>query len=109
MPEPEIKSPEQIAVALRFEPEKDAAPLIVATGKGTIASEIIKIAQENNIPLFEDRGLAQLLSKLQLDTQIPSELYVLVAEVLAFVYRLDRMASKRKKLEEKMTVELKKK
>lgn len=86
------------AVALRYQPGKDAAPMIVATGKGSIAEEILKVAEENQIPLFEDQALSDLLSKLELDTEVPPELYVLVAEVLAFVYALDTMAAKRESI-----------
>jgi len=91
------------AVALNYDIEKpESAPIITALGKGKIADEIIKIAQDNNIPLYEDRALVNLLSKLELDTEVPPELYVLVAEVLAFVYRLDRMSSKREIIESKI-------
>lgn len=86
------------AVALRYQPGKDAAPTIIATGKGSIAEEILKVAEENQIPLFEDQALSDLLSKLELDTEIPPELYVLVAEVLAFVYALETMAAKRESI-----------
>lgn len=92
-------------VALSYEPEKDKAPLVLAVGKGTVAEEILKIAQENNIPLFEDRALVDLLSRLEIDAEIPPELYVLVAEVLAFVYKLDQMSAKRRQVEEKIKEE----
>ena len=61
-----------------------------------------RIAEENKIPLYEDPELAKLLSKIELDSEVPPELYVLVAEVLFFVYKLDRMAEKRERLLEKM-------
>lgn len=93
------------AIALRYDVEKDKAPLILATGRGPVADEIIRIAEENKIPLYENRELSELLSKLELDTEIPSELYVLVAEVLFFVYKLDRMAEKRERIFRKMMEE----
>ena len=99
-----VKNKQKLAVAVTYDtdnPEK--APLITASGKGTIADEIIKIAEENNVPLYEDHALVNLLSKLELDTEVPPELYVLVAEVLAFVYKLDRMAGKRESVQNKMT------
>lgn len=86
------------AVAMRYDIEKDKAPLILASGRGAVADEILRIAEENKIPLYENRDLATLLAKLEIDTEIPPQLYVLVAEVLFFVYKLDKMAEKREKL-----------
>jgi flagellar biosynthesis protein len=86
------------AVALRYDIDRDKAPLILASGRGPVADEILRIAEDNKIPLYEDPELAKLLSKLELDTEIPPELYTLVAEVLFFVYKLDRMAEKRERL-----------
>jgi flagellar biosynthesis protein len=86
------------AVAIRYDVDKDKAPLVLASGRGPIAEEILRLAEENKIPLYEDPELAKLLSKLELDTEIPPELYTLVAEVLFFVYKLDRMAEKRERL-----------
>lgn len=86
------------AVALRYDVEKDKAPLILASGRGAVADEILRIADENKIPLYENRDLANMLAKLEIDSEIPSQLYVLVAEVLFFVYKLDKMAEKREKL-----------
>ncbi|MEK7376975.1 MAG: EscU/YscU/HrcU family type III secretion system export apparatus switch protein [Candidatus Margulisiibacteriota bacterium] len=96
------------AIAIRYEMDKDRAPLIVASGKGVVADEILRIAQENRIPLHENPTLAQMLGKLQIDTPVPPELYVLVAQVLFFVYQLDRMAVKKEKLYKKMRKEIKK-
>ncbi|MFB9273642.1 EscU/YscU/HrcU family type III secretion system export apparatus switch protein [Cohnella cellulosilytica] len=80
------------AVALKYEPEKGSAPIVVAKGQGAIAEEIMKRAQENGVPLQEDSSLVEVLSKLDLNQEIPPELYKLVAEVLSFVYRSDRRA-----------------
>lgn len=77
------------AVALRFEPEEQDAPVVVAKGKGLVAREIIERAKEHDIPIQEDSSLVEVLSKLELNQQIPPELYQLVAEVLSFVYRAD--------------------
>ena len=109
-PEGEPKKEEKrSAVALRYDVDRDRAPLILASGRGPVADEILRIAEENKIPLYEDRELASLLSKLELDTEIPAELYVLVAEVLFFVYKLDRMAEKREKIYKRMIEEEKEK
>ncbi|MFH0887286.1 MAG: EscU/YscU/HrcU family type III secretion system export apparatus switch protein [bacterium] len=90
------------AIAVRYDVDQDRAPHIIATGKGSIAEEIVRVAEENGIPLYEDKPLAEMLTKLELDTEIPPDLYVLVAEVLFFVYKLDRMAEKREKIMKKM-------
>jgi flagellar biosynthesis protein len=86
------------AIALRYDVDRDKAPLVIASGRGPVADEILRIADENKIPLYEDPELAKLLSKLELDVEIPPEMYTLVAEVLFFVYKLDRMAEKREKV-----------
>jgi flagellar biosynthesis protein len=80
------------AVALKYEPEHGSAPTVIAKGQGVIADEIMRRAQENGIPLQEDSSLVEVLSKLDLNQEIPPELYTLVAEVLSFVYRSDRRA-----------------
>lgn len=84
---------EKIAVALAYNPG-DQAPTVLATGKGLIADKIIDGAKENDIPLYEDSKLAKTLSKLELGDTIPPELYNVVAEVLVFVDRMDKIKSK---------------
>jgi len=95
--QPENKERKTV-VALRYDIDHDKAPLILASGRGLVADEILRIAETNEIPLYEDPQLAKLLSKLELDMEIPPELYTLVAEVLFFVYKLDRMAEKREQV-----------
>lgn len=92
----------RLAAAIKYDVEKDNAPIIMAAGKGTLADEIIKIAEENNVPLYEDPALAKLLSSLDVETEIPPELYVLVAEVLSFVYKLERMKAKKTRIKTKL-------
>ena len=75
------------AVALKYETEKDSAPRVVAKGRDVIAEKIIETARAHNVPLYEDKNLVQVLEALDLDTEIPPELYRAVAEVLAFIYR----------------------
>lgn len=77
------------AVALKYEKEKDAAPRIVAKGRGFVAQKIIETARAHGVPLYEDKNLVQVLEALDLETEIPAELYRAVAEVLAFIYRLN--------------------
>jgi flagellar biosynthesis protein len=85
------------AIAVKYEPGKKKAPKIVATGRGKVAEQILQLAEDNRIPMFEDQALTDLLSKLDLDMEIPPELYTLVAEVLAFVYQLNSLAKKKRK------------
>lgn len=80
------------AVALKYEPGERAAPVMVAKGKGHLADLILERAMENGIPVQEDSSLVEVLSKLDIDQEIPPELYTLVAEILSFVYRSDRKA-----------------
>ncbi|WP_419873085.1 EscU/YscU/HrcU family type III secretion system export apparatus switch protein [Candidatus Pristimantibacillus sp. PTI5] len=80
------------AVALRYQPGERTAPVMVAKGKGHIADLILERAKENGIPVQEDSSLVEVLSKLDIDQEIPPELYTLVAEILSFVYRSDRKA-----------------
>jgi len=77
------------AAALKYEKEKDAAPRIVAKGRGFVAQKIIETARAHGVPLYEDKNLVQVLEALDLETEIPTELYRAVAEVLAFIYRLN--------------------
>jgi len=81
------KSPK--AVALKYNGKKDKAPRVVAKGRGAIAEKIIDIAKEHHVPLYEDKNLIQILEALDLETEVPPELYRAVAEVLAFIYRLN--------------------
>ena len=78
------------AVALKYDRTKDRAPRIMAKGRGEIAKKIIDIAQEYNITIYEDTNLIQVLEALDVETEIPPALYRAVAEVLAFVYRLNK-------------------
>jgi flagellar biosynthesis protein len=84
------------AVALRYQAGSMEAPTVIAKGKGYVAENILKTAMENRIPIQEDPSLVEVLGKLDIQQQIPPELYQVVAEILAFVYRLDKGgASKR--------------
>jgi flagellar biosynthesis protein len=95
------KKSDRTAIALSYDIDKDAAPLILAAGKGPMAEKILKIAEDNKIPLFEDKGLASILSRIEIETEVPPELFVLVAEILAFVFKLDQMAGKREYFKQK--------
>ncbi|MBT3602664.1 MAG: hypothetical protein HOE48_05360 [Candidatus Latescibacteria bacterium] len=81
----------RIAAALGYDPSKTDAPKLMAKGQGDIADKIIELAKEHNIPIREDRDLVAVLAKLDLDQEIPPELYHTIAELLAFVYRANKL------------------
>lgn len=83
------------AAALKYDPVGHDAPQLIASGQGLMAEEIIRVAKEHNVPLHEDAQLVEALSRLQLTDSIPHELYAVVAEVLAYVFRVDAEAAKR--------------
>ena len=89
----------QKAVALKYDIEKDNAPKITAKGKGETASNIIKIAKENNIPIKKDEDLIELLSQIDIDKEIPSSMYKAVAEIFSFIYDL---SNNKKNIDEKL-------
>lgn len=89
-PSPSIKK----AVALKYTPGESEAPIVVAKGSYCIADSILEKAKEHGVPVQEDAALVEVLSKLDLDEQIPAELYQLVAEVLTYIYQMDRLASR---------------
>lgn len=76
------------AVALSYE-AGDAAPKILATGKGYVAEKILETAKQEQIPVHQDKQLAETLSKLEIGDYIPQELYGVVAEILVFVDRVE--------------------
>ncbi|MBO7747930.1 EscU/YscU/HrcU family type III secretion system export apparatus switch protein [Paenibacillus sp. MWE-103] len=88
----ESYEPSKKAVALKYEPGDDAAPVVVAKGKGKLAEAILDKAAESGVPVQQDSSLVEVLSKLDVDQEIPPELYTLVAEILSFVYRSDQRA-----------------
>jgi len=74
------------AAALRYDADKENAPRVIAKGEGEIAKNIIKIAELNNLPIKKDADLVELLSKVEIDKEIPDALYKAVAEVFSFIY-----------------------
>ena len=75
--------------ALRYSPDNNVAPSIVALGKGEVAEKIIETAQKSDVPIYEDRDLAHTLNALHIGDEIPSELYEVVAQILVFVSKVD--------------------
>ena len=85
------KDRQKKAVALKYQQKLDHAPKVVAKGMGKTAERIIEIAREHNIYIQDDPDLIEVLSQLDLNEEIPPDLYVVVAELLAFVYSLNRI------------------
>jgi flagellar biosynthesis protein len=85
----ENKNPVKKAVALRYVPTLDRAPKVTAKGSGLLAQKIIELAREHGVPIQEDPVLIQILSQLDFYQEIPPSIYVVVAEILAFVYSVN--------------------
>ena len=85
------------AAALLYDKEKDAAPRIIASGRGQVAERIIETGRDAGVAVMEDAELGEVLEALPLGAQIPPELYQAVAEVLAFVYQAGQKYSQSRK------------
>ena len=81
------------AVALMYDPT-DAAPKVIASGQGAVAERILDKAKENDVPTYVDKGLADTLLKLDIGDYIPPELYGVVAEILVYVDKMDKLKKK---------------
>jgi flagellar biosynthesis protein len=77
------------AAALTYDPLLPDPPQVVAVGRGVTAEEIVRVAKEHGIPLYEEPGLVEALARIDVSDYIPRELYAVVAEVLAYVFRVD--------------------
>ena len=85
-----VKRP--IAVALQYQPERaEDAPRVTATGRGKLAERILKLAFANGVKVREDSDLAEVLAAVEVDSQIPLEAFMAVAEILAYVYKVNRI------------------
>ena len=91
------KKTDRSAVSLRYDNRVNKSPVVTAKGRGLIADKIIALAKENNVPIKEDPDLVHLLSKVDLNREIPASLYQVVAELLSFVYKLNGEYSSRVK------------
>ncbi len=78
------------AVALKYSSQEDETPEVIAKGEGKLAEEIISIAKKEGIQVHQDKEVVEFLSKLDIDEEIPPELYEMVAQLLCFVYKMDR-------------------
>lgn len=81
------KSRREQAVALRYRAQEDRAPKVVAKGAGLVAQRIKDLARQYGIPIRRDDDLVELLAQVEIDREIPPELYSAVAEVLSWIYR----------------------
>ena len=76
------------AVALGYNRQKDNAPKVLATGSGEVAKNIINLAKSHDIPIKEDADLIEVLSKVDLNEEVPPNLYKAVAEIFSFLYQM---------------------
>ena len=81
-----------VAVALKHEREGQAAPTVVASGRGAVAEQILQIAFANGVKVREDADLAEILALVEQDSEIPVAAFAAVAEILSYVYRLNAEA-----------------
>ena len=87
---PMADNPQSKAAALQYDKGKPGAPKLTAKGKGVVAEKIIEIARANNIPLHRDADLIEILDKVEIDTEIPIEVYAIVAEIFAYIYKVNQ-------------------
>jgi flagellar biosynthesis protein len=85
-PPPPESEPTPVAIALE-EQRDGAAPVVVASGRGTLAEQILNIAFANGVKVRQDADLVQILAAIDIDSPIPTEAYAAVAEILSYVYR----------------------
>lgn len=86
------------ATALSYDKKEDKAPKVVAKGQGSIASNIIDVAKQYNIPIKKDEDMVELLSQIELNKTIPENMYKAVAEIFSFIYN---MTDDKRKTDEK--------
>lgn len=84
------KNERKIAVALKYDVKNNDAPYVIAKGKGIVADNIVEKGIDEGINIIEDKVLVDHLVKLEITEEIPEELYTAVAEILSFIYNLDK-------------------
>lgn len=87
--EEEKPQPKQQAIALSYQQESLSAPKVVAKGSGYIAEKILAAAKQHSVPIYKNKTLVSMLMAVELDREIPPELFQAVAEILAYIYRVD--------------------
>lgn len=93
MDKKETNKPKQ-AIALTYQKSNNAAPKVVAKGTGFMAEKIMSTAKQNSVPVYQNKTLASMLMAVELDREIPPELFQAVAEVLAYIYYIDKKMNK---------------
>ncbi len=78
------------AIALRYQKGKNSAPRVTAKGEGAVAEKILQIAKKAGVSIKKDNDLVEVLSRLDLNAEIPPDTYAIVAEILAWVYRMNQ-------------------
>ena len=87
-----VRNPTHVAVALRYHPGEDAAPIVLAKGLDYLALKIVEVAEENDVVTIENRPLArQLYADAELNRTIPPDLFEAVADVMVYLYKMDRI------------------
>lgn len=86
----------QKAVALKYDESKDRAPVIVASGSGYLAERLVEIANDNDVPVYEDNSLATILSQLELGQQIPEQLYQTIVDIYVYFLKFSTNESENK-------------
>lgn len=81
------KRPDAVAVALEYDPDSEFAPKVVAGGRGSVAEQILQTAFAQGVKVREDADLAEMLSAIDIESEIPVEAFAAVAEILSYVYR----------------------
>ena len=81
---------EKKVAALKYDQQNDAAPRLAAKGKGHLAEKILEIAKEHDIPIRKDADLVEVLQKLEIDEEIPLEIFAVVAEIFAYIYKTNK-------------------
>lgn len=84
----------KIATALKYDEKTNAAPKLIAKGQNEVAERILELAKQHNIPIKEDKDLVAILNTLDLEQEIPLEVYSIVAEIFAFLYNINKSYSK---------------
>ena len=93
--EMEKPKPRQQAIALSYQKGNTVAPKVVAKGAGFLAEKIVEAAQQHSVPIYQNKTLASMLMAIELDRELPAEVYQAVAEVLAHIYYLDQKMEKK--------------
>lgn len=89
------RRPRNNAVALRYNPEKDYSPVVVASGHGKVAEKIIEVADENGVPVYRDDSAAALLTMLDVGKPVPNDLFEIVAAIYVEIMKTSKDVRKK--------------